>query len=329
MPDGAARLPLNGQAIIVRPFELLAEPDAAPDRARGLYLIGPAHSGGGPQVLWVSYSEHYTFRAYSDEPALLEDLRVSTPFQALVLQRLEPEARKTYNYGGFTEPHAPRYVDASPGGYVPRPAPPTLGLSPIAGNLFEQLYTDNYHLLLDMAAAQSRTTAEADWESFKYLFSLIASTALMFLPARLSIPMVVWQSLGSLQQGVESALKGDWGEAVAGFASSLAQIGTGYRTPRIAPAALHQPEVRSRVRLTWPLRPGCTSTPARAASMCCWPGMYFGCRHGVNAGGFISASSVKGRWSGSMRTGRGPSTSRSRCWEAARCCRARRGWPTT
>ena len=250
MPDGAARLPLNGQAIIVRPFELLAEPDAAPDRARGLYLIGPAHSGGGPQVLWVSYSEHYTFRAYSDEPALLEDLRVSTPFQALVLQRLEPEARKTYNYGGFTEPHVPRYVDASPGGYVPRPAPPTLGLSPIAGNLFEQLYTDNYHLLLDMAAAQSRTTAEADWESFKYLFSLIASTALMFLPARLSIPMVVWQSLGSLQQGVESALKGDWGEAVAGFASSLAQIGTGYRTPRIEPAALHQPEVRSRVRLT-------------------------------------------------------------------------------
>lgn len=129
-------------------------------------------------------------------------LRVSTPFQALVLQRLEPEARKTYNYGGFTEPHVPRYVDASPRvAYVPRPAPPTLGLSPIAG-VCSSSCTPTTTTCCSIWPLQSRTTAEADWESFKYLFSLIASTALMFLPARLSIPMVVWQSLGSLQQGL-------------------------------------------------------------------------------------------------------------------------------
>ena len=254
MPDGVARLTLNRMPIIVRPFELIAEPEADPDRARGLYIIGPVESGAGPQMLWVNYSERFTFKAYTNEAALLDDLRINTDLQALVLQRLEPEARKTYNYGGFVEPHVPQYVDASLGSFMLRPAPPTLSLSPIAGNLFEQLYVDNYYLLLDMAAAQSKTTAEADWESFKYLFSLIASTALMFLPARLSIPMVVWQSTGFVQQGFEAAQKGEWGEAVAGFASLLAQIGGGYRAPRQpqagTPAVVRQLEPEAAVRLT-------------------------------------------------------------------------------
>ena len=254
MPDGAARLTLDRMPIIVRPFELVAEPEADPDRARGLYIIGPVESGAGPQILWVNYSERFTFKAYNNEAALLDDLRINTDLQALVLQRLEPEARKTYNYGGFVEPHIPQYVDASLGSFMLRPAPPTLAPRPIAGNLFEQLYVDNYHLLLDMAAAQSKTSAEADWESFKYLFSLIASTALMFLPARLSIPMVVWQTAGFVQQGFEAAQKGEWGEAVADFASSLAQIGSGYLTLRqlktVTPTVLRQPQSEVAVHLT-------------------------------------------------------------------------------
>lgn len=80
-------------------------------------------SGAGPQILWVNYSERFTFKAYNNEAALLDDLRINTDLQALVLQRLEPEARKTYNYGGFVEPHIPQYVDASLGSFMLRPAP--------------------------------------------------------------------------------------------------------------------------------------------------------------------------------------------------------------
>ena len=66
--------------------------------------------------------------------------------------------------------------------------------------------------------------------------------------------MVVWQSTGFVQQGFEAAQKGEWGEAVAGFASLLAQIGGGYRAPRQpqagTPAIVRQPEPEAAVRLT-------------------------------------------------------------------------------
>lgn len=230
MPDGSAREPLDGLRIIIRPFELIAEEGAAPDRVAGLYLIGPADPAAGPQILWASYSEHITFRAYDSDADLLDDLQTSTDLQDLLLSRMSAFTRKTYANGGFVEPHLARYISSPIPGLLLRAAPPALANRAITGNLFDELYKDNYQLLLDMAAAQSKSTAETDWESFKYLFSLIAQTALMFLPAKLSIPVVVWQSMGALGEGVAAARRGTWGEAVGDFAQALLMIATGQRS---------------------------------------------------------------------------------------------------
>lgn len=221
MPDGSARLPLDGVAIIIRPLELIAEPGSEPDRVSGMYLVGPASTDAGPQILWANYSERFTFKVCDSDADLLDQLRTDTDLQGLILSRIAPYARRTYANGGFVEPHLPRYIDASEDEVLFKPAAPTLAYRPIGGNLFKELYKDNYQLLRQMAMAQSTSTAQAHWESFKYLLSLLAQTALMFLPARLSIPLVVWQSLGSLRAGVEAAKQGEWGEAVGDFALTL------------------------------------------------------------------------------------------------------------
>lgn len=262
MPDGVAREPLDGHFIIIRPFALVAEPDVDPDRVQGVYLIGPVDVQAGPQILWVTYSQHFTFKVYANDGALLADLRVNTLLQAEILQRLAPYTRKVYDHGGFTEPHLARYADASLNWLLLKAAPPTLAINPIAGNLFTELYKDNYEGLLGMAAAQTETTAQADWESFKVVMSLIVSSALMFLPARLSIPLVVWQALGGLTQGVEAAKKGEWGESVGEFATTLALLGSGYgasrapvaRTPSRKPPTIEQ--ATEPVRLTSQQRAG-------------------------------------------------------------------------
>ena len=230
MPDGSARKPLEGVTIIIRPFELIAEEGDDPDRIAGLYLIGPATPGAGPQILWVNYSEHFTFQAYDSDADLLEDVQTSNHLQDLLLSRMTPFTRKTYANGGFVEPHLARYISSPIPGLLLKAAPPKLANRPFTGNLFNELYKDNYHLLLDMAAAQSKTTAETSWESFKYLFTLIAQTALMFLPAKLSVPFVVWQSMGVFREGVAAARRGTWGEAVGDFAQALLLIATSQRS---------------------------------------------------------------------------------------------------
>ncbi|MQT44212.1 MULTISPECIES: dermonecrotic toxin domain-containing protein [unclassified Pseudomonas] len=257
MPDGAAREALDQVCITVRPFELIEEPGADPDRVRGVYIIGPVEPQSGPQVLWITYSERFTFKAYANDAALLSDLGVNTELQADILQRIAPYTRKVYDHGGFVEPHLARYGDSSLNWLLLKALPPTLARTPIAGNLFRVMYKDNYEALLTMAAAQTETTAQADWEAFKYLMSLVITSALMFLPARLNIPLVVWQSLGWLTQGVEAAKKGDWGESVAEFATLLSLCASGYGVSR-PPLASHAPvePVIEPVRLTAQQRAG-------------------------------------------------------------------------
>ncbi|WP_019408808.1 dermonecrotic toxin domain-containing protein [Pseudomonas psychrophila] len=254
MPDGTAREALNGVTVIARPFQLIAEPGVDPDPVQGVYIIGPADPLAGPQIMWINYSKRFTFKSYANEAALLGALHTDAQLGVEILQRIAPYDRKTYDRGGFAEPHLARYVDASLNWFLLKPAPPTLAQSPIMGNLFIEMYKDNYKSLLDMAAAQAESTAQADWESFKYLMSLIITSALMLLPGRLSIPLAVWQSLGWLRQGVEAAKRGEWGESVTEFATMLILIasGAGALRPASSIKLLAPPVVESgiRVRLT-------------------------------------------------------------------------------
>lgn len=225
-PDGLARDPFNGVSIIIRPLELVAESGRDPDLAMGIYVIGPGEREVGPHLLWVMYNERFSLKEYPSEAQLLADLHTNEVLQALVLQRLPELERKTYANGGFVEPHLSRYVDSTLLDVFEAPLPVVLACRPLRGNLFLTLYKDNYRLLLEMAALQSKTTAESDWDSFKYLLSLLVNTAIMFLPGKLSIPFVVWQSLGLVSEGLTSAKEGHWVESVWQFSMALLMLAT-------------------------------------------------------------------------------------------------------
>ncbi|MFP3516036.1 DUF6543 domain-containing protein [Pseudomonas sp. SIMBA_077] len=231
-PDGLARNPFEGEPLIIRPLELIADIGRTPDLASGIYVVGPQAPHKGPQLLWVMYSEHFSLKEYATEGQLLTDLYTQEPLQALVLQRLPVFERKTYANGGFVEPHLPHSPDSTLQDVWQTPAPVALANRPIIGNLFATLYKDNYRLLLDMAALQSKTSAQADWESFKYVLTLVVSTAIMFVPGKLSVPIVVWQGLGLLREGVSAVKQGEWVESVADFALSLVILATTRHTWR-------------------------------------------------------------------------------------------------
>lgn len=231
-PDGLARDPFEGEPLIIRPLELIADSGRTPDLATGIYVVGPQAAHKGPQLLWVMYSEHFSLKEYASEGQLLTDLYTQVALQTLVLQRLPAFDRKTYANGGFVEPHLPHGLDSTLQDVWQTPAPVALANRPITGNLFATLYKDNYHLLLDMAALQSKTTAQADWESFKYVFTLVINTAIMFVPGKLSVPLVVWQGLGLLREGVSAVKQGEWVESVADFAMSLITLATTRHTWR-------------------------------------------------------------------------------------------------
>ncbi|WP_070412240.1 dermonecrotic toxin domain-containing protein [Pseudomonas lundensis] len=225
-PDGIARDPLNGVSLIIRPLELIADPGRDPDLATGLYIVGPPSGEVGPQLLWVMYSEHFSLKEYASEGQLLADLYTRESLQNVMLQRLPAFERKTYANGGFVEPHLPHYSDSQLLNGWQTPPPVALANRPILGNLFSTLYRDNYRLLLEMAGLQSKTTAQADWESFTYLMTLVVNTAVMFVPGKLSIPIVVWQALGLFREGVSASKQARWVEAVANFALSLVVLAT-------------------------------------------------------------------------------------------------------
>ena len=239
MPDGGAREPVNGKRIRLRRLQLCTSSDATPDPVKGVYVISPEAPGEGPFVVWATYSEDFSFKEYPDEQHFIFDLCSRATLQALILSRLTPYTRKKYDNGGFKEPHI-TYIsqDFFSFDVYSTPSPVTLSSEAIEGNAFLTLYDDNTVMLLDMAKQQSVTTSEADWASFKTLLSLIAETALMFLPGKLSLPITVWQTQDTLKSSVLAAAEGHWGEALTRFVASIMMLITARSGPAQRPHEL-------------------------------------------------------------------------------------------
>lgn len=226
MPDGLARERLDGTPIIIRQLQLLASADSEPDLVKGVYLIGPDTLTGGPIILWTLYAQDFTFKEYADQAAFIADLLSRGSLQQLVLQRVDPLSRRKYDHGGFKEPHIIYIgVDFFSFDIYSPPSPVTISNTPVNGNVLLHLYEDNYNLLIDMAAQQSLSTAQADWQTFKGLMSLSAQAVLglatPFLPAALNIPLFVSQTLDLLKAGVHAVSKRQWGEAIEEFVTAF------------------------------------------------------------------------------------------------------------
>jgi hypothetical protein len=237
MPDSIARQSVEGRVITLRPVRLVAEPGMKADDVCGLYLIGPQEPELGPVVLYAPYSKAYVLKEYANEAAFLEDARNSPALADLIVWRVEEQVRSRYDHGGLKEPHLPWSVESSSDLPLYTPAPVSLDSTPVAGHTLTFLFEDNVQLIQMLARRQTVTTAEAEWEAFKYLTTLGLEQGTLFLPGQLALLVAAWQSQVLLKSSVQSITERHWGQALSQFCAALVNLVSYRRSTNPPPVA--------------------------------------------------------------------------------------------
>ncbi|WP_057414749.1 dermonecrotic toxin domain-containing protein [Pseudomonas cannabina] len=222
MPDALARLPVQGVKVMLSPLQLLPATEGWPPTVvLNTYLIGPVAPHAGPWVLYAPLHEEFVFKEYSDQTALLYDVRTSDTLQTYILDRIDPQQRKLYDNGGFMEPHLPFSVEASFDLPWERPLPVTLKVEPFEGNALEFLFRGSLDILKLQVSQQSTTNAEYRRNTSQYLFTLGAEQVMALLPGRLGALVGVLQSQTLFNLSVVSAGEQRWGKALSEFMAAL------------------------------------------------------------------------------------------------------------
>ncbi len=207
MPDAIARACVAGATAQIRPLELIATAGATVAPALGLYLISAGREG--PQVLYAPYHSALSFTEFENEAQFLEALNQPGSLQDCVLKRLNAPQDATY-----------RNLLAST---VGKSSEISLGFTPIRGNLYSQLFDDNLALLLKWLGAQVVRGAEAEWETVKQVFSGAVSRVLGFLPGKLALPWMIWQSISLFTESAQALHDHHWQTALLTFIEGVAQ----------------------------------------------------------------------------------------------------------
>ncbi|MCQ9473057.1 hypothetical protein NRB15_22175 [Pseudomonas alliivorans] len=225
MPDGIARLPVGGRKVVLSPLRLLPASEGwAPTTVINIYIIAPERGNAGPWVLYSPFHNDFAFKEYADEAALLTDIHTSRDLQAMILERIDPQERKLYDNGGFTEPHLPFSAESTFDLPFERPKPVTLSIQPYEGNVLDLLLNGTIQALKLQVKQESVTSAELKITAARYLFGLVAEQTMAFLPGRLGALVGIWQGRDLLNLSAISAGERQWGKALAEFMAALSML---------------------------------------------------------------------------------------------------------
>ena len=221
MPDGIARLPVDGLAVGISPLLLCPGDGWASNAVMGVYLIAPQTSQAGPWIMYSPWDEKMVFREYSDQAALLADIRTSASLQESLLAGIDPGSRGIYAHGGFQEPHLRFSTEASFDVPFTRPPAVTVKFEPLRGNALETLFKgalDIFRLRIRLASV---TSAEENRASINYLLGLGAEQVLALAPGRLGALVGIWQSRELLSSTATALRNQRWGKALSEFMAAL------------------------------------------------------------------------------------------------------------
>lgn len=221
MPDGIAREPVHGQLVELLPLQLKAQADMQPDTVSGVFLIAPQQQGKGPVILLASLSAEFCFKEFTDQAALLADLRKPGMLQDMVLGRLSPLVHSRYANGGFNEAHVHWSVEGVQDIPLTAPGRVTLANDPVKSNALDYLFQQTLNAFKDSATRQTVSTAEANWRSFVHLMTLGTEQILMFLPGKLAFLVGLWQSMSLLKESAVAIHDLRWGQALAEFSAAM------------------------------------------------------------------------------------------------------------
>lgn len=226
MPDGIARQPVGGKAVIISPLQLVADEGMTPDGVPGVYLICAREPESGPVVLQTLYSSDFNIKEYATLEALTEDIRTNEALQKLVLARLDPITRRRYDAGGFIEPHLPFNVVGMAEVPFDTPGPVTVALSEEKGNALEFIFGNALRVLLDIGRENTVTNAEASDAATRFLLTLGLEQTMSLLPGKLGALVSLWQSETLLRASASAATGKRWGEALSEFSAALGVLAT-------------------------------------------------------------------------------------------------------
>jgi len=224
MPDGLARLPVNGQAISFSPLKLIAGDGSAAGFVRAVYLITPTDQNEGPWILHVPADADFFLKEYAGQAEFLDDLKTSSKLQAVLNDRLDPALQLVYKWASSVQPAltwgSGGLADFS--GY--RLDHAQLVVEPLQENVLHCLFRAAEQVTVINARKRSVSTAEDNSARTRFLLGLGAEQVLTFLPGRIGGVIGLLQARDWLTASLDSAADKQWGEATAQFTVALAVL---------------------------------------------------------------------------------------------------------
>lgn len=225
MPDAIARATVTGATATIRPLEMIATPGASIAKALGLYVISAGTTE--PLILYIPYYPGQCFMEFESHAQFLSHLNVPGKLQDWITAHLEDADKAKY-----------KNLLASTAGAT---SEITLANQPIKGHAIKQLYQDNREVMGRLLKHQQDPDGQGFWDTAKSLLSSGVQRAAQFLPGKLQIPVLIWQSYKLFKESAEALQQHHWRDALRAFILGVAKMATLERlihTPAPKPSPL-------------------------------------------------------------------------------------------
>lgn len=230
MPDAIARAAVDGATASISPLEMIATPRASIAKALGLYLISAGTTG--PLILYAPYYPSQCFKEFESTAQFLNQLNVPGTLQDWIVAHLLGAHKATYKNLLAGTKGATSEI--------------TLANQPIKGHAIKQLYQDNRQVMGRMLEHQLDPDGQDFWDTIKHLLGSGVQRAARFLPGKLQLPLLIWQSYTLFKDSAEALQQHHWQDALRSFIFGVAQMATVEQLVR-TPVPKAQPPVFNEV----------------------------------------------------------------------------------
>ncbi|WP_138738944.1 dermonecrotic toxin domain-containing protein [Pseudomonas sp. FSL W7-0098] len=193
--------------VCVRPLGFYAYEGARVDTAANMFVFGSLNIQTGPFILYRPFAPEPLLE-YASWPALFDAIKHPGELQESILTWLDDDARGYYADGGFARPHLENVLLEGFLALLPR-RPATLSTRSLVGNYYGAMFDANVSALMSMADNQTVTTSERRWMLLKHYGWSLFNGLTFFLSGPLQKAAWLFQTLLSLDSGLQARIDGD------------------------------------------------------------------------------------------------------------------------
>ena len=193
--------------LCVRPLAFHAYEGAEADYVANMFVFGPRDIQSGPFVLYRPFADDALLE-FATWAALMTAIQQPDELQELVLAWLDDDARGYYADGGFQRPHLEGAMVEGFLALLPR-SPATLGTQYVQGDIFEAMFRAHADALITLSDRQTVSRSERRWILLKRYAWDVFNGLTFFVSGPLQKAAWLFQTLISLQAGLQASIEGD------------------------------------------------------------------------------------------------------------------------